>query len=355
MLSSHKTVTVMTKVWRVNSKQPDPDAIAEAAQIIRNGGLVAFPTETVYGLGASALDETAVRKIFAAKERPAWDPLIVHISRPEMVYQLVADVPESFWQLAKRFLPGPLTIVLPKKPIVPDVVTAGLPTVAIRMPKHQVALGLIEGAGVPVAAPSANRFGRPSPTTAEHVLADLQGRIDGVLDAGPTPVGVESTVLDLTKEPPVILRPGGVSREALEEVLSVVSVRIVMTKEGAEKGLPSPGMMKRHYAPSVPVVLADGNPQGLFTTIDRLLSKGQEPHRIGVLSPSDWSLPDLPLVIFRWGNWGDWNELAQRLFEGLRWLEGQGVSVIVAPIPPSVGLGLAVRDRLLKAAADHPC
>lgn len=343
----------MTKVWRVDPKHPDPCVIAEAAKIIGSGGLVAFPTETVYGLGANALDEMAVQKIFSAKERPAWDPLIVHISRPEMVLQLVADVPERFWQLAERFMPGPLTVVLPKKPIVPEIVTAGLPTVAIRMPKHQVALALIEAAGVPIVAPSANRFGRPSPTTAEHVLADLQGRIDGVLDAGPTQVGVESTVLDLTKEPPVILRPGGVPKEALEEVLSVVSVRTVVTEEEVGKGLPSPGMTKRHYAPSVPVVLADGNPQALFATIDRLLSKGQEPHRIGVLLPFDWSLPNLPLVIFRWGSWGDWNGLAQRLFEGLRWLEGQGVSVIVAPVPPSVGLGLAVRDRLLKAASDR--
>jgi len=169
---------------------PDPKAINEAAEIIRKGGLVAFPTETVYGLGANALDETAVRKIFAAKERPAWDPLIVHICDLTMLDWIVEDVPEKFSELASRFMPGPLTVVMRKKPIVPDAVTAGLPTVAVRMPNHPVALALIEAAGVPIAAPSANRFGRPSPTTAEHVLQDLAGRIDGILDAGPTQVGV---------------------------------------------------------------------------------------------------------------------------------------------------------------------
>lgn len=346
----------MTKVWRVDPEKPDHQAIAEAAKIIKEGGLVAFPTETVYGLGANALDKIAVLKIFAAKERPSWDPVIVHISDKKMIHQLVTEVPEVFWKLAMNFMPGPLTVILPKKPIVPDAVTANLPTVAVRMPNHKVALALIEAASVPIAAPSANRFGRPSPTTAEHVLADLAGRIDGVLDAGSTPVGVESTVLDLTRTPPVIFRPGGVSKELLEKVLEVETVLTVdlVDEEEAKKGLPSPGMMARHYAPSVPVILTDGTPEGLFATVEQLLSIGHEPKRISMMLPSDWVREplgaSLPFVVFLWGKWGDWDELAHRLFEGLRWLERQNISVIIAPLPPPIGLGLALRDRLIKAA-----
>ncbi len=341
-----------TKVWRVDPNEPDLTAIMEAAEIIRRGGLVAFPTETVYGLGANALDEEAVRKIFAAKERPSWDPLIVHVSEWSMLEQLVADVPEALTELAERFMPGPLTVVLRKKPIVPDCVTAGLPTVAVRMPGHPVALALIRAAGVPIAAPSANRFGRPSPTTAEHVWHDLAGRIDGILDAGPTFVGVESTVLDLTKTPPVILRPGGISKEALEEVLGEV---VVLTKVALiqGQGLPSPGMMERHYAPSVPLLLADGNPRKLWELVMQLQRQGYAPEQIGVLLPTNWRWEGKGETIFLWGEWGQWEELARRLFEGLRWLE-QRVTVIVAPLPPPLGLGLALRDRLQKAASPLP-
>jgi L-threonylcarbamoyladenylate synthase len=341
-----------TKVWRVDPKSPDPKALSEAAEIIRKGGLVAFPTETVYGLGANALDETAVRKIFAAKERPAWDPLIVHICDLTMLDWIVEDVPEKFSELANRFMPGPLTVVMRKKPIVPDAVTAGLPTVAVRMPNHPVALALIEAAGVPIAAPSANRFGRPSPTTAEHVLHDLAGRIDGILDAGPTQVGVESTVIDLTKTPPVILRPGGVSKERLEEVLGEVLVLSALPSN-VEAGLPSPGMMPRHYAPLVPVILANGSASDLAKVVERLREQGYTPNQIGVMMPDGWLVDEKGLVLFRWGKWGNWEEMAQRLFEGLRWLERQGVSVIVAPLPPPIGLGLAIRDRLTKAASTN--
>ncbi len=338
-----------TRVWKVDPNLPDPTAILEAAEIIRQGGLIAFPTETVYGLGANALDENAVLKIFAAKERPAWDPIIVHICDLTMLELLVEEIPEHFHELAKRFMPGPLTVVMRKKPNVPDAVTAGLPTVAVRMPNHPVALALIRASGVPIAAPSANRFGRPSPTTAEHVLNDLAGRIDGILDAGPTQVGVESTVLDLTKSPPKILRPGGVSKEMLEEVLGEV---VVAQKPifDPESGLPSPGMMPRHYAPSVPVILTDGNPKDLAATIELLTSQGYEPKQIGVLVPRGWLTGVEGVVSFDWGSWGNWDELAQRLFEGMRWLEAQKVVVIVAPLPPPIGLGLAIRDRLTKAA-----
>lgn len=344
---------MVTKVWRVDPEAPDPCVIREAAAILCAGGLVAFPTETVYGLGANALDETAVRKIFVVKERPLWDPLIVHISRPEMAERLAASLPEAFWQLAEQLMPGPLTVVVRKRPTVPDAVTGSLPTVALRMPSHPVALALLDAAGVPVAAPSANRFGRPSPTRAEHVLADLNGRIDGVLDAGPTPIGVESTVVDLTTTPPTILRPGGVSKETLEAVLGTkVQVVTAPVKEG--QSAPSPGMTAKHYAPAVPVLLVAGNPQGLTDCLQRLLDE-QPQGRVGLLLPSHWASYLPPALrerccFFDWGAWGDWAELARRLFEGLRWLERQRVTVILAPLPPPEGLGLAVRDRLLKAA-----
>ncbi len=338
-----------TQVWRIDPQHPDPDTLARAAAIIRKGGLVAFPTETVYGLGANALDEAAVRKIFEAKGRPAWDPIIVHISDQTMMELLAAELPDAFVLLTQKFWPGPLTVVVRKKPTVPDVVTANLPTVAVRMPNHPVALGLIAAAGVPIAAPSANRFGRPSPTTADHVWHDLAGRIDAILDAGPTQVGVESTVLDLTRTPPTILRPGGVSREALEEVLGEVAIASPIA--AVDKGLPSPGMLPRHYAPSVPVVLCDGSEEALVETVRRLQREGFAVRQIGILLPQGWGLPDeLTPIVFRWGRWGDWEALAQRLFEGLRWLEQQQVSAIVVPLPPPVGLGLALRDRLLKAA-----
>lgn len=337
-----------TKVWKVDPQFPDPKVIAKAAEVIRRGGLIAFPTETVYGLGANALDENAVLKIFAAKERPPWDPLIVHIFDLTMLEHLVDEPPENFHKLAELFMPGPLTVVMWKKAKVPDAVTAGLPTVAVRMPNHPVALALIEASGVPIAAPSANKFGRPSPTTAEHVLHDLAGRIDGILDAGPTQVGVESTVLDLTKIPPVILRPGGVGKEALEKVLGEVLVATKILE--VETGLPSPGMMPRHYAPSVPVILTDGNPSELAAAIEVLKSQGYDPNQIGVLMPSGWLAGIEGVVTFDWGSWGNWDELAQKLFVGIRWLEMQKISAIVAPLPPPIGLGLAIRDRLTKAA-----
>jgi len=341
------------KIWRIDPEAPDRDAIEEAAAILVAGGLVAFPTETVYGLGANALDEKAVRKIFIVKERPEWDPLIVHISHPEMAKELAAVVPETFWRLAERLMPGPLTVVLPKRPTVPDVVTASLPTVAIRMPKHPVALALIESAGTPIAAPSANRFGRPSPTRAEHVLADLGDRIDGVLDAGPTMVGLESTVIDLTATPPTILRPGGVSREAIVEILGEVAIAETPKREG--EAMPSPGMIHRHYAPAVPLRLTEPSPQIFQETLSRFFAEHPQ-GKVGLLLPTDWQEwvpPSKRVIVFDWGEWGDWATMARRLFDGLRWLEQQGVITIFAPLPPPIGLGLALRDRLIKASGSE--
>ncbi|MEW6048828.1 MAG: L-threonylcarbamoyladenylate synthase, partial [Bacillota bacterium] len=237
-----------TRVVKVDPHHPDAEVLRQAGRVIRDGGLVAFPTETVYGLGADALSDRAVQRIFEAKGRPADNPLIVHVASVEAVGDLAFPDPFGRWEmLARRFWPGPLTLVLPCRPVVSRAVTAGLGTVAIRMPRHAVALGLIDAAGRPVAAPSANRSGRPSPSSASHVLEDLDGRIEWVLDGGPTGVGVESTVLDLCGEVPVVLRPGGVGLEALTDALG--EVKLAGEEVAPGEAPRSPGLKYRHYAP----------------------------------------------------------------------------------------------------------
>ena len=252
---------------RVDPVAPDRALLAPAADRLRAGGLVAFPTETVYGLGANALDPDAVRRVFDAKGRPSTDPLIVHVAAFEAVDQLVSAFPEAARALAARFWPGPLTLVLPRSAAVPGEVTAGLNTVAVRMPSHPVAHALLELAGVPVAAPSANLFSRPSPTRATHVLDDLNGRIDIVVDGGPTNLGIESTVVDLTGDVPVVLRPGAVTLEMLRKVVPTATMRDTLLENPASTGgdagslaasMPSPGMLDKHYSPRAPMTLYEG-------------------------------------------------------------------------------------------------
>jgi L-threonylcarbamoyladenylate synthase len=311
------------------------DGVERAAAILREGGLVAFPTETVYGLGANALDEKAVAAIFAAKERPGWDPLIVHVATREMIDE-IATVSAEASRLMDRFWPGPLTLLLPRKAVVPDAVTAGRDLVGVRMPNHPVALELIRLAGVPVAAPSANRFGRTSPTTAAHVLVDLDGRIDAVLDGGATSVGVESTVLGVGAK--VVYRPGAVSLEMLGEGFSMFSGSVGETPES----LPSPGVGIRHYAPKARLVLVSGQDE-LERVVDGLEA------RVGVMLPAGWTARAAS-VVFDWGSWSDIEGLARRVFAGLRELDAAGVTVIVCPVPEGGGIGEALRDRLGKAA-----
>lgn len=320
----------------------DARSIEQAARIIRAGGLVSFPTETVYGLGANALDAAAVERIFAAKGRPLWDPLIVHVTSREMLESVVAKLPVKFDDLFAAFMPGPLTLVLPKTAIVPEVVTAGRDTVAVRVPAHPVAQRLIAGSGVPIAAPSANRFQHVSPTTAEHVLADLDGRIDAVLDGGACPIGVESTVLDLTNEPRV-LRQGAVTAEQLTEVLGEL-VAVGHGSPPQQEGLPSPGMMSRHYAPQTTLVLSDGREEALADVVQEFRNR-----EVGVLLPTGWRVR--AAATFDWGRWGDWPTLAARLYAGLRWLDEQKLDVMIAPTPPQQALAGAVRERLSKASA----
>ena len=326
------------------SKQAD---IALAAKLLREGQLVAFATETVYGLGANALSAQAVAGIFEAKQRPAWDPLIVHLGAAEELGG-VAKVPgglqERVVALMRAFWPGPLTLLLPRSEVVPDAVTAGRELVGVRVPAHPAALALLAAAGVPVAAPSANRFGHTSPTTAQHVLADLEGRIAAVLDAGPTTIGVESTVLDPTQTPMVLYRPGAVSAEELTAVTGV-AVRIFVPEATVEpEALPSPGVGIRHYAPRADMRLTEGSQAGLQAALQEASAR-----EVGVLLPDGWSI-DGEAEIEPWGRWDDADSLAAGLFAGMRALDDRGVAVILCPLPEPGGLADAVRDRLMKAA-----
>lgn len=335
-----------------------PEGLARAAQILRSGGTVAFPTETVYGLGANALDPVAVAKIFTAKERPSWDPVIVHVCSDDMVQQIAEVSPEAK-KLMDAFWPGPLTLLLPRKSTVPDSVTAERPLVGVRMPEHPLALRLIQEAGIPIAAPSANRFGRTSPTTAAHVLEDLDGRIDAILDGGPTSVGVESTVIGRSHDGSrwTIYRPGGVSKEKLESICGSGNMEIFRPAETNQtpQSLPSPGIGIRHYAPRARLVLVSEISRlsrpvelALVPAIDAASESG---HKVGVMLPDGWDASYAELV-YRWGPWGDGAVLARRLFAGLRELDEAGASVIICPVPEMAGIGEAIRDRLKKASRE---
>ena len=339
----------------------DPEQVREAARLLRDGALVAFATETVYGLGANALSAEAVAGIFRAKEGPAWDPLIVHLASVEAVAQ-VARVPAESEQRVRRlmgaFWPGPLTLLLPRTPAVPDAVTAGRELVGVRVPRHPVALALLGAAGVPVAAPSANRFGHVSPTTAEHVLADLNGRIDAVLDAGPCSVGVESTVLDPLRTPVVIYRQGAVTAAMLLEATGVAAEMYhAFETEGMSstepQSLPSPGVGLRHYAPCARLLLVEGGDREVVWA--RALAESQT-RKTGLLWPEDWAIPEAnavregTLLVQPWGHWVSAETRAAALFSGLRALDAGGVQAIVCPLPEPGGLDDALRERLEKAA-----
>jgi L-threonylcarbamoyladenylate synthase len=340
--------SLLIEISSVKATADDP-AIRQAAAIIRRGGLVAFPTETVYGLGANALDGEAVRRIFEAKQRPAWDPIIVHACSVEMAKTLVKEWPEVARKLSACFMPGPLTLLLPKRDIIPDACTAGREKVGIRIPAHPVALALIEAAGVPIAAPSANRFGGTSPTTASHVQRDLDGRIDAILDAGPCAIGVESTVIDITAQPPVIYRPGGVSREQIEFVIGAVRLPAREIRDTVPpEGLESPGLGMRHYAPRARLVLVDDE-RTMEIAIKQLVACGEH---VGLMLPDGWlSLEQVrQCIVFSWGEFDQLAVLATRLYAGLRWLDEHQATVILCPVPPATGIGLAILDRLRKAA-----
>ena len=344
----------MTEVLRVDPENPDAESIARAADCLHAGGLVAFPTETVYGLGAHALDPRAVQRIFAAKERPPNDPLIIHVASVDDVAPLVAEFPQAARALANRFWPGPLTMVLRRSERVPAEVTAGLETVAIRVPSHPVARSLLQHARIPVAAPSANRFSRPSPTRAAHVLADLDGRIDIILDGGPTTVGLESTVVDLAHRPSTVLRPGAIDAAALDAVVSDMLI-VSGAVERATEGMPSPGMLAKHYAPSTPLKLFEGEPavalDELVRHARRHLDQGQS---VAVLAFSGdlESLRTLRARLITLGDERDPPSVASRLYAALRESDELGADILlVRNITGDHPLSTAIRDRLRRAAA----
>jgi L-threonylcarbamoyladenylate synthase len=343
----------MTRVLQVDPLDPDPALISEAAAALRAGQLVAFPTETVYGLGANAVDAQAVERIFVAKGRPTSDPLIVHIADLSQLEQVVVQPPPLVFELAWHFWPGPLTLVLQRGPQIPANVSAGRSTVAVRLPAHPVAHALLVAAQVPVAAPSANLFARPSPTRAQHVLDDLAGRIDILVDGGPAPVGVESTVLDLTVDPPLLLRPGGVTLEDVRLVVPAVSYQPRYLVDPSVPQAPAaPGMLLRHYAPQTAMILFDGEPMATLTAMraeaQRAMAAGQ---RVGVLIPAEeasW-FSDLPVRLALLGNAAEPAQIAARLFDSLRDLDSAQLDLILTRTLERTGLGLAIWDRLFRA------
>jgi L-threonylcarbamoyladenylate synthase len=334
-----------TVVIPVDPAAPSADAIAEAARVLRRGGLVAFPTETVYGLGANALDAAAVARIFAAKGRPANNPLIVHVANAAQVPQIAADWPELAARLAERFWPGPLTLVLPKRDTVPDVVTAKGPTVAVRVPAHPVAQALLRAAALPIAAPSANRSTELSPTRAEHVLRGLDGRIEMLLDGGPTSGGIESTVLDLTATPPRLLRPGPIGIAELETEIGPLSHdrSLMVAAQNDPRPLRSPGMLPRHYAPRTPLECVEAGREA-----ERLASLVSEKGRIGWVTFADSGTA--PSGVLMHVMLSDPADYAAQLYAVLHELDAAGLDRIVVTLPPDTDDWLAVRDRLRRAA-----
>jgi L-threonylcarbamoyladenylate synthase len=342
-----------TVVLKVDSQQPDIEKVCVAANIIREGGLVAFPTETVYGLGADALNSRAVSALFKAKKRPLDNPPIVHVENIRDVYRLAEQVPQKADQLMKEFWPGPLTLVFKRSEAVPDVTVAGLNTIAVRMPQHSVALALIRESSCPLAAPSANLAGKPSPTSADHVFNDLNGRIDAILDGGPTRIGVESTVLDLSVEPALVLRPGGTSLEALKRVLGNVKLHpfVAAEKEISIEKTHSPGMKHKHYAPKAPLILVEGAVSPVMATIKSLISDyWLQDKRVGVLATAETVWAYEADVVKSLGSRRNVDAMAANLFRLLREFDEENVDVIVAESVPTEGLGLAVMNRLRKAS-----
>lgn len=329
--------------------QPTRENIEAAAQIIRDGGLLGIPTETVYGLGANALNEQAVYNIFAAKGRPQDNPLIIHVPQADWLTRYCRDVPERAFRLAQAFWPGPLTMILPRNDIVPLRTTGGLDSVGVRCPDHPVTLEIIRAADVPIAAPSGNTSGRPSPTSAADMLEDMDGKIDAIFDGGACSVGVESTIIDLTCTPPRLLRAGGLPLEQLREVLGEVTVDPCITQLMSAAERPrAPGMKYRHYAPKAPVTVVTGAGEKTAAYIRRNAQPGA-----GVICFSEYTGSFPGCVVHDLGPQNDKQEQARRVFDALREFDHERVTEIFAQCPDAQGLGLAIENRLKKAAGFH--
>lgn len=343
-----------TRIEQVERKQLNKDVIHTAGEILKKGGLVAFPTETVYGLGANALDEEAAARTYAAKGRPSDNPLIVHIARLEDLDGITKHVPESAKQLAEKFWPGPLTMIFDKSEKVPYGTTGGLDTVAVRMPDDVIAQALILAGGGYVSAPSANTSGRPSPTTAQHVKEDLEGKIEMILDGGAVDIGVESTIVDMTVTPPMILRPGAVTKEMLEEVIGEVQSDVTMMEARSDEAPKAPGMKYRHYAPKADLSIVKGELEEVVETINRLVrEKERQGYKVGVIATSEtvgqYCCKDVKCI----GTRNRESTIAANLYRILREFDTDGTDVIYSEAFDAEGIGSAVMNRLLKAAGHH--
>ncbi len=337
----------MTEILKITNPDTESKKIKSAADIIKKGGLVAFPTETVYGLGADATDSDAAKKIYAAKGRPSDNPLIIHISKPEDA-EKYAYTNELYYKLAKAFMPGPLTLILPKKDIIPSSVTGGLDTVAIRCPSHPVAAALIAASNTAIAAPSANISGSPSPTCAEHVIGDLYGRIDMIIDGGECEIGLESTIVKISDKTPILLRPGAVTYEALLCVCEDIEISYAVTAQLKENEAPlSPGMKYRHYAPSAPLVLLDGDKASVLEYMSRAYSA--EDCALICYDEERSCFGNKNVISI--GTENDLTHQAKSLFSALREADTFECKIIYTHLPPKNGMGLALYNRLIRAAA----
>ncbi|MEM3981601.1 MAG: L-threonylcarbamoyladenylate synthase [Thermofilum sp.] len=353
-----RTRAMRTVVYKVDPEHPDPEVIRASAQVLRGGGLVAFPTETVYGLGALASDPRAVLRVFEVKRRPPDNPLILHICEVDQLFELASRVPEDALKLAEKFWPGPLTLVLSKSPRVIKEVTGGLEKVAVRMPAHPVALALVKEVGEPIAAPSANISGRPSPTEAQHVIEDLYGLVEVIIDAGETVHGLESTIIDMTTDPPTLLRPGALPVDAVEAALGRrVAIPGFARGLGEAEAALAPGTKYRHYAPRAPMVVVESSDYGDLSRVVAAVSelareKMAEGLRVCILCTEETkpAYSGLQAITLCLGSRGEVFSIARRLFKVLREADATGCEFIVAEGLEERGLGLAIMNRLRKAS-----
>ncbi|MEM0001266.1 MAG: L-threonylcarbamoyladenylate synthase [Desulfurococcaceae archaeon] len=350
----------MTIILRTNPLEPDLEVIKQAAKILLEGGVVAFPTETVYGLGALVFNEKAVSKVFWAKKRPPDNPLIIHISSISMLDEVAVDIPEEAYRLIRVLWPGPLTLILRRHPQVPKLVTGGLDTVAVRMPAHPVAISLIKELGIPIAAPSANIAGRPSPTTAEHVIRDLQGRIDAVIDAGETIYGVESTIIDILSKPPVLMRPGAYPVEEIEKILGT-KIEIPDFARGLTEANTAlaPGVKYRHYSPETPLILVESSSSDLSKIINAVKELSMkyaenENKKVCIVASSEtismYEFMSMKIHVLNIGSRNNLFEIARNLFRTLRSLDELSCDIAIIEGVEEKGLGLTIMNRLRKAA-----
>lgn len=343
-----------TRIEKINREKINRNTIRAAGEILKEGGLVAFPTETVYGLGANALDETGAARTYAAKGRPSDNPLIVHIAALQDLYAITREVPEKAVVLAEQFWPGPLTMIFCKSDKVPYGTTGGLDTVAVRMPDDEIARMLITEAGGYVSAPSANTSGRPSTTTAEHVKEDLDGKIEMILDGGPVHIGVESTIVDMTVEPPMILRPGAVTKEMLEERIGPVSVDRTILDADSKTPPKAPGMKYRHYAPRAELTIVEGDMDSVTGWINgKAAEKAGQGYRVGIIATAETESRYCSGTVKCVGTREDEGSIAAHLYAVLREFDADGTDCIYSEAFASEGIGSAVMNRLLKAAGHH--